>query len=272
MAAEHCDSTEALQLLLQISPPHVSKRVGSIDQRYALDILLQNYTEPRKSFDEMFECLLQVSRDVTVIGTAIFEIIDCSLAVPLELEFKESQATQDYLFGLMARLIKQYPAVVAEYRGRTLLHIAAGTLFKSDEECIKVLQLLFDASPEQAIVRTAAESMLPVHLAAREGNLCALKFLLERCPETLLMNGNDDWNVLHYVVKKPLLNKDAPVNLEAVKYLSERYPELQYQRNNDGYTPLLKALQYENIPNWDVIEMLLKADPDVAKVPVIFTD
>jgi hypothetical protein len=79
-AAQYCDSAEALQLLIQISPLHITQNIGGEICDFPLGALIRHFRfpepEPRRSFQDMFDVLFESCKTVVpVVGGGAREII-----------------------------------------------------------------------------------------------------------------------------------------------------------------------------------------------------
>jgi hypothetical protein len=163
-------------------------------------------------------------------------------------------------------------------RGRTLLHIAAGTEFSHREDCMRVLELVFERAP----VHATAEGFLtehfnytgrPVQAAIFFGKCTALKYLLEQRPDTWSTRGMGSGNILHDAVNALNYNMGSYEYLKKIRYIVRHRPDLPRQRDNVGETPLINIasdLCSSHIRSWDAFHLVL--NKDTVRMPIVSAD
>ncbi|KAE8010315.1 hypothetical protein FH972_006697 [Carpinus fangiana] len=113
--------------------------------------------------------------------------------------------------------------------GWTPLHLAVCVPFSSS----KIKWLL--AKDREVAYMKDTEGQTPLHIAARSGNVQAMKVIIKRCPDCCELVDNRGWNVLHFAIKREgyFLEKIMDIIIE-----NWSFSNLLNEKNADGDTPL----------------------------------
>lgn len=148
--------------------------------------------------------------------------------------------------------------VYQEEGGKTLLHIAA------DQNDVEATRLLASSGANGNVVSTGTRSV-PLHIAARKGNVAILQILLSaKAKADINATTADGKTVLHILAKK--CGKSSPnytSYLECLK-LTLRQPgvDVDHREKSASLTPLYIAAK--EAESREAVEMLLKANADIS--------
>jgi hypothetical protein len=79
------------------------------------------------------------------------------------------------------------------------------------------------------------EGQTPLHIAARSGNVEAMKVIIERCPDCCELVDNRGWNVLHFAIKGESYYLEEIMDMIIENW---SFSNLLNEKNADGDTPL----------------------------------
>jgi ankyrin repeat protein len=93
---------------------------------------------------------------------------------------------------------------------------------------------LLDKDREVAYMKDT-EGQTPLHIAARSGNVKAMKVIVERCPDCCELVDNRGWNVLHFAIKRESYFLEEIMDMIIENW---SFSNLLNEKNADGDTPL----------------------------------
>ena len=132
-----------------------------------------------------------------------------------------------------------------------------------DEVAMEVLKLLLDAQPD--LVTRISErddgGELPLHKAATNKSEEFCKILVDAYPESLRVGDGCGSLPIHHACKN-----GRP---DTVEYLFGLYPESINIRTNSGYLPIHKAANRPGENTAEIVEFLLRHDPECLSKPVV---
>jgi hypothetical protein len=222
MVAQHSESLEALQSVLQIDHTVTSKPAnGQFRFRTtALGLLCGRLEFP--SFQEMFLRLIEVDSTVEVIFNGM---IQCMRQYEESTDEKISPGSRGDRTVILLRKLLDSNGDVSTYKHSSIFHMACKCL--RGELCIAVLSLFFTKNRDGIKSVDINYGCLPIHLAVAHSSLDVVKFLVKAYPESLSMVVADDrldeegCALLHLALKNKSSYADA-----IVEYLCDICPAL----------------------------------------------
>ena len=141
------------------------------------------------------------------------------------------------------------------------LHCLTDTVVQDDKVGIDILKLLLEAHPD-SVSENEGYGHLPLHLAAYKKSSGFCKVLVDAYPESVRRGDGFGHLPLHNACGfggRP----------DTVEYLSGLYPESLQTRNNDGYLPIHCAANSPGDNTAEIVNVLLRHDPDCVSKPVV---
>jgi hypothetical protein len=245
IAAEHSESVEVLQKLLQVDTGITSTIATNFTHgsgvSYPLGLLCRRDEFP--GFWDMISCLLEVDSSAKVIENAISGVIT---------------AKGHNTLKLIEMLLKANPEA-ANCSHEPLLHEICEHI--KGDLCLQVLSL-FIAINEDAIIYAEEDEnvgYLPVQYAAAYNTIEVLEFVWNEFPVSPLCH--HDNTLLHLAVNDTENEIDT---VEAkIKFLTTENPAMLKMYNDWGATPLLNYCDNNEDPKMRIISALIAADDEI---------
>ena len=220
---------ELLQHLLQLDSSQTKKKCGA-NGFTPVGYLCTNSS----CSDRLIACLLEVDTSAEVVGDGIRGCLKFS--------------DYDCVLERVEMLLKANPEA-AKYRGSNgtnLLHKAAHRMELPIQLRIDIMQRIL-AVHKDAVREVCLQGWLPVHTAARYSPVEVIEFLLGLYPESAsVVTTKGLYNLLRMAVENT--GSITSVIEAKVRFLCSRYPAMMLQRNEYGFTPLLSAICFKNVP------------------------
>ena len=133
-----------------------------------------------------------------------------------------------------------------------------------DVVAIEILKLLLGVRPDSISQIGNFWGHLPIHKAAANKSQAFCKILVDAYPESVKVDGDG---------RLPFHCACNNGRIDTVKYLFGLYPECINLRSNDGFLPIHCAVTGSPNKNTaEIIEFLLRRDPDCLSKPVVSID
>jgi hypothetical protein len=263
LVAQYSESLEVLQNVLQIDHTLTRKMVDSPfggTKTSPLGLLCGRYEFP--SFHEMFTCLIEVDRTVSVVLDGVFQSL---------LQWKDS-SNQNILPGsrgertviLLGKLLDANVDVI-NHIDSFIFHMACTCL--RGELGIAVISL-FLSKNSGGLKSTFMDGYLPIHRAVVHSSADVFKFLVKVYPESVSMviaphgDQGEGTSLLHFIQD----SESSIADIKAiVEFLCALCPTLIHMKCEKGQTPLHRALLVEGKLKMDSVKLLCNIDNTVLR-------
>jgi len=164
-------------------------------------------------------------------------------------------------------LVNEWPEAIStrERNGFTPIHDLCNNYYLDDETALDILRLLINNDLNLAREMVDDEDYLPIHIAATGKSTAFCKVLIDADPESVRIEGGYNSLPIH-IACDDNIRADA---VDTIQYMLDLYPESMDAFDIESLTPFHKAAQGKRV---DIVELLLKHDPDAASKPLTNSD